>query len=69
MTKKIQVIEVREYVYTPEDEDYADYPDADTTEKKMAVDKRDTEEKRIKLEELADEITVISRAWRIIDEP
>lgn len=67
MVKKIQVLEIREYVYAPDMEDYVD-EGVSTIEGALELDKKDVG-KRIKIEELADEIRVVGRSWRIIDEP
>lgn len=69
MVKKIQVLEIREYVYEPDPNDYVDEIEGEfTLEKALDLDKKDVG-KRIKIEELADEIRVVGRSWRIIDEP
>lgn len=70
MPKKIQVIEVREYVYEPLPEDYVnELPGEFSVERAMALDMEDVPKKKIKLEEMADDIRVVGRTWRIIDEP
>lgn len=69
MPKKIIVHEVREYVYEPDPDEYVDEIEGEfTIEKALELDKKDVD-KRIKLEELADEVKVVGRTWRIIDEP
>lgn len=69
MVKKISVIEVREYVYEPDPDDYVDeIEEPFSIEKALELDKKDVG-KRIQLDELADEVVVVNRLWRIIDEP
>lgn len=70
MVKKIQVLEIREYVYEPDPDDYVDEFEGDyTIEKAIELDKTDVPKGKVKLEELAQEIRVVGRSWRIIDEP
>lgn len=70
MPKKIMVIEVREYVYVPDPEDYADEIEGEfTIDKAITLDQVDVSKKKIKLEDLVDEIRVVNRIWRVIDEP
>lgn len=70
MPKKILVHVVTEYVYEPDPDDYVDELVGEfTIEKALELDKADVPKKKIKLEELADEITVVGMTWRVIDEP
>lgn len=70
MPKKIMVIEVREYVYEPDPEDYVDEIEGEfTIEKALELDKADVPKKKVKLEDLAEEIRIVGMNWRIIDEP
>lgn len=72
MVKKIIVIEVVEHVYTPDLEGpnsvYVEH-DIKTIEEAVEMDKQDVEDGAAQMHELADESKVISRNWRIIDEP
>lgn len=70
MVKKIQVLVVKEYVYEPDPEDYVDELEGEfTIERALELDKADVPKGKIKLEDLAEEITVVGLTWRIIDEP
>lgn len=70
MPKKISIIEVREYVYEPDAEDYEGELEGEfTIEKALELDKADVPKGKIKLDALAEEIRVVSRTWRIIEEP
>lgn len=71
MPKKIIVHEVREYVYEPDPEDYTDEIEGEfTIEKALELDKVDVAKGKIKLHEgLADEVRIVGRTWRIIEEP
>lgn len=69
MPKRIMVVEIREYIYTPDPDDYADEIEGEfTIQKALELDKKDVD-KKIKIGDLADEIRVVGRSWRIIDEP
>lgn len=70
MPKKIQVLVVTEYVYEPDPDDYVDeIPGEFSIETALALDMADVPKGKIKLEDMADEIRIIGRTWRIIDEP
>ena len=72
MVKKIQVIEIREYVYTPDIENPdSPYAEADVTDigGALELDKADVEKGDADLVDLGDgDYQVVSRSWRIIDE-
>lgn len=70
MPKKIQVIVVTEYVYEPDPDDYADdLPGEFSIEGAMRLDMADVPKGKISIEDMADDIRIVGRTWRIIDEP
>lgn len=72
MPKKIEVIEVRRYVYEPDLEGSSVYAeqDVDTIEGAIELDKKDVDEGATTIHDIAEGyFEVTTRTWRIIDEP